>query len=365
MVAPAPPTQERSSTPTGWPPLRYWASVALVVTLVVGALFQLRKASDVFVIILAAAVIAVGLDPAVRRLERRGLRRGLAVLVIVLAGLAAAAIFLWFAIPEFLDQIRAFASDLPSLLNRLAARDDWIGKIVRDTDVRGHLQNVIANAPSTIADSFGSVLGVTSRVTSLLFRLLTLGILTIYFMLGYPGARRAIAARTPELQRERSERVIETVTHRIGGYVSGKFILGALSAIVIAIVLVALGVQFWFPLAAWAGLASLIPIVGVYIGAAPAILIAFTDSTGTALLVLLFFVAWQLVHDYVLSPRIMKNAVDLSPAVVMVATIIGGSLGGLFGVLLALPVAAAIKAIANEYLAPAEPPERLDQVATR
>ena len=88
---------------------------------------------------------------------------------------------------------------------------------------------------------------------------------------------------------------------------SGKFVLSGLSAIVAGIVLVVLGVQVWLPLAVWAGIAGLIPIVGAYLGAAPALLIALSDSTGTALIVLLFFVVWQQVQDYVLSPRIMKE----------------------------------------------------------
>ena len=156
--------------------------------------------------------------------------------------------------------------------------------------------------------------------------------------------------RAPANEQERLERVVTTITARIGGYVSGSFIQAGLSAAVTAVALVALGVGFWFPLAAWAGFASLIPIVGAYLGGAPAVLIALADSPGKALLVLLFFVIWQQVRDYFVGPRIMKNSVDLSPAAVMLATIIGGSLGGIFGVLLALPVAAAIKAVMAEYL---------------
>ena len=356
MVAPADPETADVNPREGWP-LTYWAKVAVVVTLVVGGLLILRRASDVFVLILTAAVLAVGLDPSVRWLERRGLGRGTAVGVIVLLGLLGLAAFLWFVIPEFVDQAKAFAGDLPQLLKRLSARDDWIGRFIGNADLQRHFQDVVENAPSDVANSFGSVVGVTSRITGLVFRLLTIGVLTVYFMLTYPAARRVVVSRVRERERERLDRFFGTVTRRIGGYVSGKFVLSGLSAIVAGIVLVLLGVQLWLPLAVWAGIAGLIPIVGAYLGAAPAVLIALSDSTGTALIVLLFFVVWQQVYDYVLSPRIMKDAVDLSPAVVMVTTIIGGSIGGLFGILLALPVAAAIKALADEYAFPADPME--------
>ena len=245
--------------------------------------------------------------------------------------------------------MRTFARDLPGLIDDLAARDDWIGEAVRNADVKTHLQDIVADAPSRVARSFGSILGVTSRITSMLFRLLTGAILTIDFVLSYPAARRTLVRRAPVSDQVRLERVVTTITARIGGYVSGSFIQAGLSALVTAVALIALGVGFWFPLAAWAGFASLIPIVGAYIGGAPAVLIALADSPGKALIVLLFFVIWQQVRDYLVGPRIMKNSVDLSPAAVMLATIVGASIGGVFGVLLALPVAAAIKAVTIEY----------------
>jgi predicted PurR-regulated permease PerM len=340
-----------------WPNLAYWAKVTVVVAVVLLILTQLRKASDVLALVLLAAVLAVGLDPAVRFLERRGLRRGLAVAVIFLTALIGFGVFMWFAIPEFIDQAKTFARNLPGLLNQLSARDDWIGKAISDADVKSHLEDFVSNLPSQIANSLGSILGVTSKITGLLFRLFTVVILMIYFMLSYPNARRAMLARAPVDDGPRLDRVVNTITTRIGGYVSGTFVLAGLSAIAAALVLIVMGVSFWFPLAAWAGLAGVIPIVGAYLGAAPAVLIALADSPTKALIILVYFVVWQQVRDYVVSPRVMKNSVDLSPAAVMVATIVGASIGGFFGILLALPIAATIKAVVSEYLWKDHPPD--------
>ncbi len=344
-----------------WPGLAYWAKVTVVVAVVLLVLTQLRKASDVLALVVLAAVLAVGLDPAVRFLERRGLRRGLAVAVIFLTALIGFSVFLWFAIPEFIDQAKTFARNLPALLNELAARDDWIGKAISDADVKTHLEDFVSNLPSQIANSVGSILGVTSKITGLLFRLFTVVILMIYFMLSYPAARRAMLARAPVEDGPRLDRVVSTITTRIGGYVSGTFVLAGLSALAAALVLIVMGVKFWFPLAAWAGLAGVVPIVGSYLGAAPAVLIALADSPSKALIVLVYFVVWQQVRDYVVSPRVMKNSVDLSPAAVMVATIVGASIGGFFGILLALPIAATIKAVVSEYLWRDHPPDAVDE----
>jgi predicted PurR-regulated permease PerM len=343
-----------------WPGLGYWAKVTLVIALVLLTLAQLRKAADVLALVALAAVLAVGLDPAVRFLERRGLSRGLAVLAISLASTIGFAVFLILAIPEFVDQVKGFASGLPALLDRLAARDDWIGRAVSGADIQTHLEDFVKGLPSQIANSFGSILGVTGKVTELVFRVLTVAILNIYFMLSYPTARDLIVARAPVEDRPRLERVVTTVTARIGGYVSGTFVLAGLASLAAALILIVMGVKFWFPLAIWAGLAGVIPIVGSYLGALPAVLIALADSPTKALVVLIYFLVWQQVRDYVVSPRVMKNSVDLAPAIVMVATIVGASVAGFFGVLLALPIAATIKAVMSEYLLMDRIPRRDD-----
>jgi predicted PurR-regulated permease PerM len=333
-----------------WPGLGYWARVTVVVALVLGLMLELRKAADVLVLALAAAVLAVGLDPAVRFLERRGMRRGFAVMAIFVGSILVFAGFLTFAIPEFVGQIREFAKSIPSIVSDLSQRDDWIGEAMRNANVQQNLQDFVAQVPSKIASSFGSIVGVTTAITGLLFRLFTIAILTVYFMLTYPSMRRAVAVHTPVKDRTRLERVIDTSTRRIGGYVSGSFILAGLSSLAAAIVLIALGVQFWFPLAIWAGLASLIPIVGAYLGALPAVLIALAQSPGKAIAVTIFFVVWQQLRDYVIGPPVMKDSVNLSPAAVILATVIGGSVGGFFGILLALPIAATLKVVVLEYM---------------
>ena len=125
---------------------------------------------------------------------------------------------------------------------------------MRDAEIQTHLQNFVSNLPSEIADSFGSIIGVTGRITGLVFRLFTLAILIVYFMLSYPTARVAMVTRAPVQDRDRLGRVVDTITTRIGGYVSGTFVLAGLATLVAALVLVVLDVSSWFPLAIWAGL---------------------------------------------------------------------------------------------------------------
>jgi len=176
----------------------------------------------------------------------------------------------------------------------------------------------------------------------------TVIVLTGYFMVALPRLReRATVLLRPDV-RERAEPVIELALVRIGGYVAGNAITSGICALAVTIGLVALRVPFAVPLGIWAGFADLIPMGGSYAGAIPAIVIAFFVSPLTGLFTAVFFIAYQQFENYVLVPRVMKDAVHLSIAAVIVSTLIGGSLAGFAGVLLALPVAATIKVLVIE-----------------
>ena len=135
---------------------------------------------------------------------------------------------------------------------------------------------------------------------------------------------------------------------KIGGYVYGNLITSVLCGAATLVALLVLGVPFAVPLALWAGFADLIPLVGAYLGAAPAIIVAFFVSPITGILALVYFVVYQQFENYVLVPRVMRNAVNLSAPAVILSTLIGGSLAGFAGALLALPAAAAMKVLVTD-----------------
>jgi predicted PurR-regulated permease PerM len=152
----------------------------------------------------------------------------------------------------------------------------------------------------------------------------------------------------PVGRRERGARVIDQSIEKIGGYVYGNVVTSLICGILALVALLIMGVPFAVPLAMWAGLADLIPAVGSYLGAVPAILVAFFVSPVRGLVTLGYFIGYQQFENYVLVPKVMQNAVNLSPAAVIVSTLIGGSLFGFAGALLALPVAATVKVVIVE-----------------
>ena len=144
--------------------------------------------------------------------------------------------------------------------------------------------------------------------------------------------------------------MIDDSVKKIGGYVSGNLVTSAICGLAAIVALLVIGVPYAIPLGMWAGVADLIPQVGSYLGAIPAVLVALTKGPGYGIIAVAYFIAYQQFENYVLAPRVYQNSIDLSPAAVVVSTLIGGSLAGFAGALLALPVAVLASFIPMYYL---------------
>ncbi|MFM8998874.1 MAG: AI-2E family transporter [Actinomycetota bacterium] len=334
--------------PRGWPPITYWirATIAVVATaLLVLAAVDL---ASVATLVLIALVLSVGLDPLVRGLEARGLRRGPAVAAIVLVVVLAVAGFVATVVPALVHQVAELAAGIPRYADRLAGRDDWIGAFVRSTDFSAQLQTFIRDIPNAVAGSFGTIVGFTGQVVGAVFSTVTVAILTVYFLAALPRARRLFPALVHRRDRVRATRILDEAIRKIGRYVVGNLVTSLVCAILALLALLAIDVPYAIPLAVWAGIADLLPVVGAYLGALPAIVVAFFVSPTDAVLVALYFALYQQVENFVIQPRVMRDAVDLSPAAVILSTLAGALLAGFAGALLALPVAATMKVIVSD-----------------
>ena len=331
-----------------WPSLVYWAKAAAVVVVTIAVLALVRSVLDILILIVISVVLAVGMEPLIERLTGWGLGRGWAVLILVATTILAIALFAALVIPALVHQAGGLSDDVPRYLAGLERRNDWLGNTMRANHVTQQVQTFIQELPQRAGRSFGTILSVAGRVGTIAFGVLTVAVLTIYFMLSLPGMRRTGLILVPPRYRRRGRVVIDSSIERIGGYVVGNLVTSVVCGAGALVALLVFGIPFAVPLALWAGLADLIPAIGSYLGAAPAILVAAVESPIRGALVLVYFIAYQQFENYVLVPRVMKNAVNLSPAAVIIATLIGGSVAGLAGALLALPVAATIKVLLIE-----------------
>jgi predicted PurR-regulated permease PerM len=331
-----------------WPPMSYWVRTTVAVALTLSVLAAARSVLDILILVLVAAVLAVGLDRAVRLLERARIRRGGAVALIFIGAVALVALFAALVVPPLVREAGDLANNIPDYVHRLEQRDDSIGSWVRQNDLSTKLKDFAAQLPQKASRSFTTILGITGQVASVVFNLLTIAILTIYFLLSMPRMNRASGVLFSPARREVGERVLSESLAKVGGFVSGNLLTSLIAGIASLIAFLVFGIPFGVALAMWVAIADLIPVVGATLGAIPGVIVAFFSSPLDGVAVLSFFVVYQQVENYYIVPKVMKGAVDLSPAAVIVSTLIGGSLAGFAGAILALPVAATIKVVVSD-----------------
>jgi predicted PurR-regulated permease PerM len=330
------------------PPMSYYAKITIVVVAVLVLVRAAWAVRNILLLVLVAAVLAVGLDPAVRRLERLGLPRGWAVSLIMLATIGFVLLFSGLVIPPVVRGVRQLASDIPGYIERLQAENSWFRDLARKYDLSTKLKSLTDRLPSLASASLGRILGITRSIASVIFNMLTILILTIYFLMALPRGERTAEDLMGGEHRHRNVRIFREALDRVGGYVSGNIAVSIIAGIVSFVFLRIMGVPFAAALALWVAIADLIPTVGATLGALAAVIVAFFSSTLDGTTTIIFFVVYQQVENYVIVPRVMRKAVDLSPAAVIVSVLIGGSLAGFAGALLALPIAAGVKVVIRD-----------------
>src|SRR6266536_1189648 len=296
-----------------------------------------------------ALFVAISLDPAVRWLVRRGMRRGLAVTLIFVLALGLVAAFLVSVIPAMVEQFRQLVHDLPGYLSQLQARSARFRELSARFNLTRQIQSLISGAPARLG---GGLLGFTGRLFGALFSTLTVLVLTIYFMADLPRLRHGLVRLFPRGHRAQLGRMVDVVIDKVGDYMIGNLLISLVAGLASFVAFIVLGMPFSVPLAFVVALCDLIPMIGATLGAVIAVLLALfaTDLWPTTVLVAAFFVVYQQLENYLIAPRILRSTVNLSAAAVLLAGLIGATALGLVGALMAIPVAAALKVLLSEQL---------------
>ena len=321
-----------------WPPLSYWSRAAVVVLGVVIAVRILAALQNILLIVLAAFVVSLGLQPAIRWLEGKGFRRGTAMAVLILAGLLVMAAAALAVVPVIVDQAAQAVSRLPQIWADLRERSGVIGDLANRFDLG-----------SGLPVDFDPVAFV-GPVLLTLFNVITLLLLTPYFAVSFPSLKLAVFRLVARDRREDYVYMVNRAVDLTANYIIGNLIISLAAGIVAFIVFTAIGLPYAVALATWVGLMDLIPAIGALIGMIPALIVASQVGMREVVFAVIFFVLYQQFENYVIAPRVMRKAVNLNPALVVIALLVGGSLAGLVGALLALPVAALAKVLVTEFL---------------
>lgn len=330
--------------------IRYALAGLAVTSVLLWAAYLVRGA---LLLIYIAALVAVGLSPVVTRLERRRIRgtkplpRWVAILEVYLLLVVVIVIFSVLVVPPLIDQARGFWGAIPGLLDR---GQTWLmerGLLVQRLSLGDAIQQAAGKGGS---DAVSTIVGAISGFVGGVFGFLTILILAFYLLLDSRSLFRHFIALFPKGERERVEDASRRISSKVSAWLAGQLLLGAIIGTTAAIGLWLMGVPYFYVLAVIAAIGEMIPVVGPILAAIPAVAVALTVSPATALFVAIFFVVQQQIENHLLVPKIMERQVGMSPGFVIIALLIGGSLLGIVGAILAVPTAAIVQVVFQELL---------------
>lgn len=314
----------------------------------------LASVSQIFVLILIALFLATGLNPAVEFLRKRNLSRTAAVTVIFTSVIGFVVFFAVVVIPPVVNQGTSLIENAPQLLQDLM-KNETINRLNDQFGIIDTLKTRLSSVTSDgtlLISTFGGVIGVGKSVLSGFFTALTILVLTLYFITSLPQAINLGISLVPASRRDRVRSLTNAIIERVGLFVGSQILIAAMGAIFVILLSTVLGLPSPIAIGMIIFVVALIPLIGHFIGSAVVTLIALTQSPLTGLIALVAYIVYVQIENYVVTPRIMKRTLSVPGAVTIISALIGSSLLGLVGGLLAVPIAASIILILDEVVIP-------------
>jgi predicted PurR-regulated permease PerM len=330
-----------------------WSIVGLAVLLALLALIAWILRVIWPPLILAGAIVFI-LNPIVTWEQKRSIPRalgtGLAYLwVLILVGLSGL-----LAYPLIADQAEQLGDDWPEIRADLEDRvddwaedtEDWPLPIPTWNEIENELDSNGEGDRDTIAERVEQVRDVGARVFHIGIIFVLGPIIAFYLLVDLPRLRQVALELIPAGSKEEVLLVAGRLNRAIGGFFRGQLAVAAIVGLMVSIGLLIIDLPFWLLIGMIAGLFNVIPLIGPWVGGIPGVVIALTTrDAGTALWVVVVMAAAQQIDNHFISPIVMQRAVKLHPAAVMMALLAGGTLGGFFGLLMAVPTAAVLKIV--------------------
>ena len=302
------------------------------------------------IVLAVAAVLAIGLDPAVGWLMRRHLSRGLSVTTVFLGLLVVLAGAIYAIVPPIVSELIAFITSVPDLIANLRQNPT-----ILNLDQKFHILSTLQNSDFVQklgSGAAGSILSASVTVAGIGADLFIVLILTLFFLAGFPKIKRAGYRLAPASRRMRVTDLGDKILKQMGGYLGGATLVAMQAGLVAGVFAAIVGLPYPWAIALGAALFDFIPVVGPIVVGLSMCLLGFTQSVTIGIVAGCFYICQHLFEAYWLYPRVMRRQVDISTGAVVVAILLGGALLGVTGALLAVPVAAAVQLMVREVLMP-------------
>ncbi|PVZ14793.1 AI-2E family transporter [Actinomycetospora cinnamomea] len=332
-------------------PLEDYAAITATVLVVLALAGAVVVARGAIVLVFVGFFLATGIEPAIRWLVARGLRRGLAVAVVVLLVLLVliglAAVLIVPAVTEISYLVAELPDRLAALGERLGGPGSTVGGALSDPAAHQQLQQSLSGLGTVVAASAAAVFSVLGALFGGVFATITVLALLVYFSLAMPRIR---AGMDRLLAREERVTAAEAALGRIGGYVSGQLVVSGIAGLSAFAFFLIVGIPYPALLAIVVAVLDAVPQIGATLASFVAVAAALTVSFPLAIGTLVYFMVYQGVENYLIAPRVFSKAIELSPVGAFVAILIGGAAAGLLGAMTALPLTAAGKVVIGHVL---------------
>ncbi|KRA26091.1 permease [Microbacterium sp. Root61] len=333
--------------------IAFVGTLGVLAALLIGS--AIGSITSILVYIVLALFVALGLDPIVQVLQRRGLKRGAGIGIVFGVFALLVACFLIFVLPPVLAQVGQFIASIPQAISDtvqsawfLALPADFQAAVTSALDQASH---ALGN-PQAIAAISGGVLAVGIGVASAISAGFIIVALTLYFLASLTGMKEALYSLAPARARPQLAHLTERVTKSVGSSLLGSVILSAINAAIVFLLHLFIGLPFPALMAVIAFVITLIPLFGSVIFLFIGSIVALFTSPTQALIFAVCYLIYIQLESYVVSPRVMNRAIAIPAALVLIGAMIGGALMGIMGVLVALPVMASILLIIREVIVP-------------
>jgi predicted PurR-regulated permease PerM len=331
------------------------ATLGVLLVLLLSA--AVASISGVVFSVFAAAFITLGLDPLIRWFQRRGMKRGIAILTVILLFVVVVIGLLWLLLPLIIEQAGELFASLPQMFADLQAQQ-WYQDAAAGTGgiLSTIYENVVAffSDPATWKAAGGGLVGLVVGVIGAISSAFFIFILTIYFTGTLDTTKNAFYQLVSASHRTTFVGYAERIMQNIGRYLSGMVILAFMNATFSLIILTIAGVEFALVISVGAFFITLIPLIGTVLTTIFMTVFALFTSPQAALIVLISMLIYMQVEAYIFTPRVMSKAVQVPGSLVLISALAGGTLGGLPGALIAIPLAAGILIIIREVVVPAK-----------
>jgi predicted PurR-regulated permease PerM len=326
----------------------------LTLGLIILVLFA-KKAEHALILVLAAFFLALALNAPVFWISKQlpGKKKGSRALATTISFLIVVLLlggFLASIVPSLVRQTDGLIHAAPKLIRDFKGQNSPIGNLIRHYHLQKQVSSLSSQLSQRLSHISGTAFSTAEKIGSSIFSLLTILVLTFMMLVEGPRWVNFFKNVVPDRHHEFAERIARDMYKVIKGYVNGQVILAAIASALIMPAVLLLHISYPAALIVVIFICGLIPMVGHTIGAVIVTIVALFHSTSSAAIIFAYYLIYQQIENYLIQPRIQANTTNMSPLLVFASLIIGVSFGGIFGGIVAIPVAGCLRIILLEYL---------------